>query len=114
MKTSPHKLITCILPKGRARPVVRALKEKKGIIRTSVNNARGIGRFVYLHEHDIRQSTEKEILDVIASHEEAEDLFAFIYERAGINQPHGGMMYMCALAHATPFMLPDLPEEEQG
>ena len=107
-------MITCILPKGRSRPMVGALKEEKGIIRTSVNNARGIGRFVHLGKPGAGQSAEKEVLSVVVTCAAAEDIFAFIHERAGIGEPHGGMMYMYRLAHATPFSLPELPEEEDG
>ncbi len=114
MKESPHRMIACILPKGRSRSVVRALKGEKGIIRTSVNNARGIGRFVHPDEPGAGQPTEKEVLSVVVTCAAAEEVFAFIHARAGIGEPHGGMMYMYRLAHATPFFLPDVPEEEGG
>ncbi|WP_308874229.1 hypothetical protein [Thiothrix subterranea] len=39
-------------------------------------------------------------------------MFAYIYELAEINRPHGGLMYMHGLLAATPYTLPELPEEE--
>ena len=111
MKESPHKLITCVLPKGQAKPVLKALKDERGIIRTSINNARGMGRFSHIKKHSAGQQTEKEILSVVATCDEADDIFTFIYGRAVINRPHGGVMYMQRLAHAMRFSLPDLPEE---
>lgn len=111
MKKNPHKLITCVLPKGKARPVLKSLKEEHGIVRASINNARGIGRFSRVRERSAGQQTEKEILNVVVTCDEAEDIFSFIYDRAAINRPHGGIIYMQKLAHATPFTLPEIPEE---
>jgi len=114
MKESSHKLITCILPKGQARSVLKALRDERSIIRANANNARGIGRFTHISKGKIGESTEKEILNVVVTCNKADDIFALIYDRAEINRPQGGIMFMQMLAHALPFTLPDLPEEEGG
>ena len=42
----------------------------------------------------------------------ADEIFEFIYHEARIDRPHGGLIYVTGLDRATPFVLPDLPEEE--
>lgn len=105
------KLITCILPKGVAQPLLEKLKQEHGITRVNINSARGSGKITPLAYRGLGAESEKEILNVAVPAETAEELFAYIYEEADINRPHGGLMYMSRLLHATPMTLPDLPEE---
>ena len=112
MADNPQKLITCVLPKGVAPPVVSALKAR-GIIAANITTARGMGKLTPLKYRGVGQQSEKEILDVVVAVERAEEIFEFIYSEAHIDQPHGGLMYMSAVPRATPYALPqDLPEEE--
>ena len=105
------KLITCILPKGVALPLLEKLKQERGITRVNVNTARGVGKITPLAYRGLGAESVKEILSVIVPRETADELFAYIYEEADINRPHGGLMYMSRLLHATPMTLPDLPDE---
>ncbi|RRJ83772.1 hypothetical protein [Aestuariirhabdus litorea] len=107
-----HKLITAILPKGRAAPLINTLVHERGINRVNVTYARGVGRLTPLRHRGVGESTEKEIVNVIVSVEEADELFEFIFFAADINRPHGGLMYQQPLTSATLFNLPDEPEEE--
>lgn len=109
--STAYKLITCILPLGRSAPVVRALSRDQGIDTTSVSYARGVGRITPLAHRGVGETTEKEILTVAVVAERADAIFEFIYDEAGIDRPHGGLMFMHRLALATEFSLPDLPEE---
>jgi nitrogen regulatory protein PII len=106
-----HQLITCIFSKGIAMKVVEALKSDKGIIATNVNNARGVGKITPLAYRGIGGQSEKEIINIVVERHQADDIFEYIYHKADINRPHGGLMYMCQLQNATPFLLPDLPDE---
>ena len=106
-----HKLITCILPLGRSAAVVRALSRDRGIDATHVSYARGVGRITPLTHRGVGETTEKEILTVVVDAADADGVFEFIYDEAGVNQPHGGLMFMHPLTLATLFRLPDLPEE---
>lgn len=112
MNVSRQKLITCILPKGRAADVARNLKEERRIMSTNINNARGVGKITPLAYRGIAGQSEKEILTVVVGEQQADELFEYIYVKADINRPHGGMMYMHALPMATPFTLPEIPEED--
>lgn len=105
----PQKLITCILPHGVALDMLQRLKDEKGIIEASVNNARGMGRLTPLAHRGVAEQTEKDVLNVIVSADEADEVFEYLYESAGIGRPHGGLIYMTALGYTTPFVLPELP-----
>ena len=108
----PSKLITCILPKGRGLAVVRALKDEKSLHSANVHNARGTGRMTHrMVRRRRRTETEKDVLTVVVPETSADEIFDFIFDRAGIGEPHGGLMYQTALSAASAFTLPDLPEE---
>ena len=107
-----EKLITCILPKGVAAPILRRLKEEKGMVTCYINNARGTGRFTHRRVQRLGDVLEKEILNVVASAERADEIFEFIFYEADVNRPHGGMIFMTKLSRASHFELPDLPQED--
>jgi nitrogen regulatory protein PII len=107
-----QKIITCILPKGRANPVLKVLYKECGLTAVDIHYARGSGRITPLRYRGIGETSEKEILTVAVPADEADEMFEYIYELAEINQPHGGLMYMQALKTSTRYELPDLPEED--
>ena len=112
MKTvTGEKVITCIMPHGRALPVLEALKEELGILATTVHHARGTGRMTPLAWRGVGEAAEKDVLSVIVPASRAEEVFGFIYEHGGINRPHGGILYQRPLGKSTEFHLPDLPYE---
>jgi hypothetical protein len=106
------KLITCILPKGLAFPLIEKLKEEKGINRANINSARGMGKITPLAYRGVGEQAEKDILNIIVSQNQADDIFYYIYEEVDINRPHGGIIYMRQLGISTPYTLPDIPNEE--
>ena len=105
------KLIRCILPKGKAIPLIQVLKDELGIITANFNFARGTGRITHRDYRSRVTQTEKEVLSVVVAADKADAAFEFIYETAGIGEPHGGIMYQCSLSASTEFTLPDVPEE---
>ena len=107
-----QKVITCFLPKGRAMKVAKALTKKRRLTAVDIHYARGNGRLTPLRYRGIGETSEKEVLTVAVPTEQADDVFEYIYELAEINRPHGGLMYMHGLLAATPYTLPELPEEE--
>ncbi|MBI2993613.1 MAG: hypothetical protein HYY48_05485 [Gammaproteobacteria bacterium] len=107
-----HKLITCILPHGIALDVLKKLKDEKGIIEASVSNARGMGKLTPLAHRGLAEQAEKEIMNVVVPSARADELFEYMFHEARIDRPHGGIIFMAALQHATPFVLPDVPEEQ--
>lgn len=107
-----HKLITGILPKGIGLEVVKKLKTEKGIITANVDNARGMGKLTHHAHRGVGEQTEKEILNVVVTADEADAIFEYISETADIDRPHGGLIYMTKLQRASTYALPDLPDEE--
>ena len=106
------KLISCIVPNGRALPVLKALKDEHGIVNVNIINARGTGRMTPLAWRGVGEHTEKDIMYVIVDEDKSEEIFEFIYREAGIDQPHGGIIFQRALIKSTEYTLPDLPFEE--
>lgn len=112
MNLTRYKLITCILPIGCASALIRSLKEEKGIDTANVNHARGTGRLTPHRERGIGEQTEKDIVNIVVEAPIADDIFEYVFLKANIDRPHGGLIYMNQLITATPFVLPDLPEEK--
>jgi nitrogen regulatory protein PII len=110
-RAAPSKLITCVLPKGCCRSVLSALKDECGIVSANVNYARGTGRMTHRAFRKSMSQTEKEVMHVVVPSDRADELFAFIYETAGIGQPHGGLIYQTDLAGSSVFELPDIAAE---
>ena len=61
------KLITCILPKGKARPVIQALKDELDNITANLTTGRGVGKISPLALRGVGEQTEKDILSVVVS-----------------------------------------------
>ena len=106
----PLKLIVCILPKGRARRLVKLLVREMGITRIDVLHARGAGRMTPLRHRGVGETTEKDLVHIAVPADQADELFEYIWEAADIHRPHGGLMYMQPLGAASAYQCPALPE----
>jgi len=105
------KLITCILPPGLAAGLLGKLKREKGIVEASAHIARGMGKLPPRAYRRLGTATEKDILTVIVPPERADEIFVYLFHEAQIDRPHGGIVFLNAITRATPFTLPELPEE---
>jgi hypothetical protein len=115
MKSATRKkLITCIVPHGRALPVLKTLNDEHGIITANIYHARGSGRMTPMAWRGVGETSEKDIMSVVVDEADSEVIFSLIYELAGIHQPHGGIMYQQTLKASTDYTLPNLPPEEQS
>ena len=114
MKTlTDQKLITCLLPKrdSKAFEVANLLHDAKGVETVNVSSGRGTG---LVKSISYGVWVEVDILTVIVSEQQAGEIFNFIFEKADINRPHGGFVFQGALTETTPFLLPDLAEDDTG
>lgn len=105
--------ITCILYKGGGLQVLEAL-HKRGVNAASLHHARGSAIGDPAGRNGIPEIFEKEILTVVVSAEEADEIFDFVFEAAKIDRPHGGFLYMERLQLSVPFVLPSVPEEKSA
>jgi hypothetical protein len=111
MQHEGNKLIRCVLPAGKALPLLETLKNSKGITTANINYARGFSvRTAIFVKKSVEVRVENEILDVLVPKDRADELFEFIYDNARIGEEQGGFMYMLKLQRDIPFVLPDIPE----
>lgn len=104
------RIITCILPKGAGKPLIEAIHQR-GITTANIYYSRGSNVGDPIGKGGMQLQEEKEILTVVVSKKEADDMFEFVVETAGINQPGGGFVYMGELRKSIPFLLPDVAVE---
>ena len=104
------KLITSFLPRGTGTTLIKLLKQETGICTGNVNSSRGTGSSAGASDFD--NWVEVDVLDVIVNADRADEIFNFIYEKAGIAEGNHGFMIQQSLIQSTNFSLPDLPEEK--
>ena len=102
------KLITSFLPKGKGLPLVKILKQETGLSTGNVSSSRGTGTS---GGNEFGDWVEADVLDVVVDAERADEIFNFIYEKAGLGEGNHVFMVQSSLTRSTKFSLPDLPEE---
>ena len=107
-ESKDSKLITSFLPKGKGLELVKAVKEETGISTGNVSSHRGTGTS---SNSTFGEWVEVDVFDVVVDAERADEIFSFIYEKAGIGEGNHGFMIQSNLSRSTKFSLPDLPEE---
>jgi len=101
------RLITCIIEKGKGQDVTKAALEA-GAKGATFFNGKGIG---------IRQSVlisivpEKEIVLVVTKNQETDAVYKAMIEKAGLEDPGKGFIYVSKLEKAFGF-LEDYPEDK--
>ena len=103
------KLITSFLPHGTGVPMIKLLKQETGICTGNINSSRGTGSSA--GASDFENWVEVDVLDVVVNADRADEIFNFIYEKAGIGEGNHGFMIQQSLTRSTKFSLPDLSEE---
>ena len=112
-RVSQGKFITCIFPKGRGRDLSVALKAKKEVISVFYQAVRGASAMAeQMGFRGIGETEEKDVLTVVVSPDDADDIFEFIFVEAEIGKAHGGFMFQGNLVGFVPLALPEIPEEE--
>lgn len=109
---SNTKLIACVLPKGKARSLQQALVDEHGIQCGNYHFGRGVGRDSHIRDRGIGEQQEREIFEVVVDESKADEIFEFIFFKAEMSEPHGGMIYMTNVPRSSMMTLPDLPDPE--
>ncbi|MCU7801242.1 MAG: hypothetical protein KZQ70_14190 [gamma proteobacterium symbiont of Lucinoma myriamae] len=104
------KLISCIVNNEKAeRELLQALYDEQQITRANSINCRG---YASLFEARTKAGTLPQphfahLIEVVVSQSKADELFDFIFRKAGLDKPGAGIVFMAPLYGASPFALPD-------
>ena len=106
------KLITCIMPKGRAYALQESLYNEKGIQTGNFHHARGVGHQANILERGIGEQPEREVLQVVVPEQSVDEIFEYLFFEGGLDEPHGGMIYVTAIPRATRMVMPDAESDD--
>ena len=110
------KLITCVLPDdGTEKKLLRDLRDEKQITRANSVSCLGLGGVVEARTKfdELPQPILVRKVDVVVPEDKADELYDYIYEKANIGRPQGGVIWQATLTLTSPFALPqDVPVEE--
>tara|TARA_B100000579_G_scaffold397303_1_gene376761 strand:- start:640 stop:1005 length:366 start_codon:yes stop_codon:yes gene_type:complete len=107
-----YKQISAILPDDDAliRKIVQGLKQDKGLLTLNHYTCRGlgaIGRRGAVKRFRAPSPKSLRMLSVLVKPEQADDIFAFIFEIAEMDRPMGGILFMGPLEGGTLFTMPE-------
>lgn len=105
------RLIVCIVPKGKALFLKKALIEEHGIQAADFHHARGV-RQSSLSAKGLGEQRQKDVLQVSVPKEVADEIFEYIFFKADMNKPHGGIIYMVKTPRMTSMTLPEIDEND--
>ncbi len=110
------QIITCLLPDdGSDRLLMLALRDKKGITRAHSVPGRGHAalRGSLTKKGRLPEPILVKMVNVVVDEAEAEALFDYIFEKARIGRPGGGVIFLGQPIRSMPFSLPkDVSEEK--
>ena len=118
-KQESYKQISAILPDDEAllRDLVQGLKEEKSILAFDHHTCRGVGAIGKRSGgRRFRSPPAKALrmLSVLVEPARADEIFEYIYTKADMDKPMGGILFMGPLDSGTAFLMPDgVADEDQ-
>ncbi|MEC9466245.1 MAG: hypothetical protein VX834_10695 [Myxococcota bacterium] len=113
----PSKQIYAILPDDEdlIHRVIHALKDEKQILTAHQITCRGmgaVGRAARSPRFRSRPPKSLRLLTVVVPEDRADEVFDFVHDKANVNRPMGGIVFMGPLEGATAFLIPEGVEDE--
>jgi len=96
-------LITCIVQKGQADPIVKAARES-GASGATVFYARGSGVRERLGLLGVAVEVEKEIINVVVANDQVDRIFESMYLVGKLDTPGRGFIYSTPLEKAATYI----------
>lgn len=96
-------LITCIVEKGLADPIVKAAREA-GAQGATVNYARGSGVRERLGILGVAVEVEKEIINIVVASDQVDRVFERMYLAGSLDTPGKGFIYVTPLEKAATYI----------
>lgn len=104
------KIISCLLPDdGTDKKLIRVLRDEKKITRANSTSCMGLAVLADARTKfdELPQPTLMRKVDVVVAEADADNLYDYIYEKAHIGRPQGGVIFLHDLALVSPFTLPE-------
>ena len=96
-------LITCVLQKDLAEPVLEAAKNA-GAQGATISYAQGTGIRERMGLLGVTIDEQKEVVRIVASEEQASRVFEAMYLAGDLDTPGKGIMYMSNLEHVATYI----------
>ncbi len=106
-------LITCIVQRGVADPIIEAARET-GAQGATVNFARGMGVRERLGILGVAVEAEKEVIHIVVSTEQVDRVFEKMYLAGNLDTPGMGIMYITPLEKAATYIPSEVLEKLAG
>lgn len=107
---SGTRLITAIIASDLGHSLLERLDREFRVHTALLHRARGVGVVSILRGLKFGAREEWDVLEVMVPGERADEVFTWLYEEAGIDQPHGGFIYMASPYRAVSSARPRVPE----
>ena len=106
-------LITCIVQKGAADPIIKAARDA-GASGATVNYARGTGVRERLGLLGVAAEVEKEIVNIVVPTDIVDHVFETMYMAGGLDTPGMGFIYVTPLDKAATFIPQEVIDKIQS
>lgn len=103
-------LITCIVQRNLAEPIVNAAREA-GAQGATVYYARGSGIRERLGLLGVALEVEKEVINIVVASDQADRIFQKMYLAGNLDTPGMGIIYVTPLEKAATYIPPEVIEQ---